>query len=133
MELALKRKWADSVATEGELTIDGNFECYTLELPPGHCIPDGRYAISIERSPRFSAMAGHDVFKPRLHDVPGFDGVLIHEGNTPADTHGCILLGTERGPDVILKSRIAFDSAFLKLNAAQGPIWITITEETADA
>jgi hypothetical protein len=45
---------------------------------------------------------------PRLLDVPGRAGILIHPGNTHKDTEGCILVGDERTADTILKSRQAF-------------------------
>ena len=130
MELTVTRRWLDDASTIGELALDGVFAAFTLELPQGRCIPLGRYLVTIERSPRFSMLAGHDVFKPRLHDVPGFEGVLIHEGNTPADTEGCILVGQSRVQDEILQSRAAFGALFPKLQAAQEPIYITVTQGT---
>lgn len=55
-------------------------------------IPRGTYNLSVTRSVRFSAKAGHDVFLPLLEGVEGFAGVRIHGGNTAADTEGCILV-----------------------------------------
>ena len=43
--------------------------------------------MSLEDSPRF----GTDTLT--LHDVPGFQYIRMHAGNTSADTEGCILLG----------------------------------------
>lgn len=53
-------------------------------------IPRGRYRISVTFSNRFKRLM------PLIHDVPGFDGIRIHGGNTEADTHGCPLLGQYR-------------------------------------
>ena len=113
----------------GRLSLDGVDECFTLEDKQRRdgapkifgetAIPLGRYRLTIERSPRFSRLAGHDVFTPRLHDVPGFDGVLIHPGNHPGETLGCILVGRKLGEaDEILESRLAYEALFPKLEAA---------------
>ena len=57
-------------------------------------IPSGTYKMIINMSPRFKKLL------PRLIDVKGYDGVLIHMGNFAKDTHGCILVGT-RGVNVL--------------------------------
>lgn len=50
-------------------------------------IPHGRYHLCFAYSPKF----GRDMMT--IEDVPGFDGIRIHAGNTEADTEGCPLLG----------------------------------------
>ena len=136
MELLLRRHIFTPKTTIGDLFVDGRFECYVLEdryRPPPEpkvfgetAIPNGRYEVRITRSPRFSAMAGHDVFLPLLVNVPGYEGVRIHPGNKAEDTEGCLLPGRVVQPDRVLNSREAFDALFAKLKATQGPIWLTV-------
>lgn len=65
-------------------------------------IPMGEYDVVVDESLHFSAMAGHPVILPRLLNVPGFEGVRMHGGNTAADTEGCIIVGWNRlRPDYI--------------------------------
>lgn len=54
-------------------------------------IPTGLYEVILNRSPKFRRVL------PRLLDVPAFSGILIHPGNWPRDTEGCILTGTSVG------------------------------------
>lgn len=75
------------------------YKCHVLEDPvrePGAvkvwgdtAIPAGKYPVSLRFSNRFQKEL------PGVQNVPGFEGVLIHSGNTKKDTHGCILLGTQ--------------------------------------
>jgi hypothetical protein len=132
MELAVKRTDANGVRTIGLFFIDGLNYCWTLEDairegPKIHgktAIPPGRYRVIINHSQRFN----RDM--PLLCNVPGFEGIRIHTGNTDANTDGCILVGEARGDNAIFKSRAAFDPLFQRLKAAIGrkeQIWITIT------
>ena len=52
---------------------------------------------------------------PRLENVPGFTGVLIHAGNTAEDTEGCILVGRNRVKGKVLDSRETFQKLFTML------------------
>jgi len=132
MLLHLKRKWFTSKSTIGELLVDGEFECYTLEdelrsikVPGETAIPGGTYKIVINHSNRFGRKL------PLLENVPNFEGIRIHIGNWPKDTAGCILVGKERGKDFIGKSGDAFKALFDKIQAAiaDEEVFIKITEE----
>lgn len=60
-------------------------------------IPIGTYQISMDVvSPKFKDRSWAKPWKgklPRIQNVPGYSGVLIHVGNKPEDTLGCILVG----------------------------------------
>ena len=62
-------------------------------------IPEGHYAVVITWSERFKE------WLPLLLGVPGFKGIRIHAGNTVNDTQGCILVGENRQPGIVLNSR----------------------------
>lgn len=107
MILQLTRRPSDNY-TEGCLFIDGVYFCDTIEdqvrpdgvkVPGNTAIPAGTYDVILSMSPRLKKIT------PRLLDVPGFDGVLIHSGNTSADSAGCILVGQHVSPGVIGASR----------------------------
>jgi hypothetical protein len=73
------------------------------------CIPAGSYKVIINMSNRFKTMM------PLLINVPGFEGVRIHAGNTKADTHGCLLVGKKIGLDTVLNSKVAFSELMSEL------------------
>ena len=118
MKLRLNRPTVcEGDAIIGRLCVDDVFECFTLEdtdrrLEDGGdkvcgrtCIPRGTYKVTVDYSNHFGKML------PRILDVPQFDGVRIHPGNKPEDTHGCLLVGTSRSeakPDWINNSKMAY-------------------------
>ena len=120
MILGLTRDVFADTFTLGKLTVDGKDFGYTVEdkdrglhsamdaatikaikVHGATAIPVGEYKIVLYQSPRFGRVL------PALVDVPGFAGVLVHPGNTAADTEGCILPGLIRTADGVAKSRQA--------------------------
>jgi len=119
MELTLKRYQYDELATLGRLYVDGKLQCFTLELPfvdgrVGTAIPEGRYPVVHQPSPKFIAQIGDPWVQqyahsmPHVLEIPGRSLIMIHWGNTPANTEGCILVGNEVGGDALEHSRVAF-------------------------
>lgn len=116
MELRLRRIALKDEYTIGKLYIDGEYFCDVLEPPTRDlnkngifdngetkvkndtAIPFGIYNVIVNRSPRFK----RDL--PRLLNVPDFDGVLIHRGNTKNDTSGCILVGENKVKGKVVNS-----------------------------
>jgi len=85
-------------------------------------IPTGRYLVTKYFSPK------HNIDVPLVNDVPGYAGVEIHVGNFPQDTDGCLLLGTDTGPDEVLNSKTAIAAFYTKFFAsvdAGEQVWIT--------
>lgn len=119
MLLELVRDTFTPKSTIGRLSVSGEALCETLELPHGQCIPTGRYEVVITHSPRLSELAGHPIDTPRLLDVPGHEGILIHPGNFPRDTKGCVLPGRERGIDEVLHSHDAYVEVFHRIQSAR--------------
>jgi hypothetical protein len=135
MKLEIKRHWFSEKTTTGVLILDRTTFCFTLEdvaraegvkIPGKTAIPAGEYRVIIDLSARF----GREM--PKLLEVPNFEGIRIHAGNTDKDTEGCILVGFNRGPDGIWDSREAFKALFDQLKAAydkQETICAVITNE----
>ena len=128
----IDRTWYSGKSTIGKMYVDGKFECYTLEDPvrPAKidgetAIPAGVYEVVINHSPKYKRQM------PRLKDVPGFTGILIHWGNYPKDTMGCLLVGETRDVDYVGRSKKAFNALFKKLKDAKEAgkkIYITIND-----
>lgn len=106
-DFRLVRNRKSSTATEGVLLFDLT-QVFTLEEPwrdnqPNvSCIPEGSYRCIIAWSNRFQRLM------PRLLDVPGRSGILIHPGNTLKDTSGCILVGNLSVAGALHESQLAF-------------------------
>lgn len=112
MKITIERKYKKEDYTIGSLFINGQWICNTLEprdrglkqsmtrleitiakVFRETAIPCGSYRVVAGLSTKFRAR------RPYVMDVPGFSGIMIHEGNTVRDTTGCILVGknTVRG------------------------------------
>ena len=128
MNLILERMFWAPNCTIGYLYIDNKFECYTLEEPLENaknprrvCIPSGKYKLKLTYSPKFKKIM------PLVINVPKRRGIRIHVGNSPKDTHGCILVGQEWNSDRfdwISRSRLAYKALMKKL---QGKSDISLT------
>lgn len=125
MELLLQRKSAIGIALPGEMTVDGQHACWTLENYPDR-IPAGRYKVTLYPSPHFGR------FMPLLEDVPGRSDIEIHWGTFPQNYKGCIGVGTTQ--DLATGEIFQTEAMFLKLfpaiesaTEAEG-CWITIAD-----
>ena len=152
MKLTLKRIARKEGYTIGRLYIDDNPKpfCDTLEdrdrgleqampldmikrikVKGETAIPTGTYELSMRHiSPKYSrkkAFAFTGGVMPRLLNVPGYEGVLIHSGNTAADSEGCILVGENKAVGKVLNSMATFKALWSVLNQRKSePITITI-------
>ena len=120
MKLKLKRTYKGPEYTIGKLYINNEYFCDTLEdavrkkkVYAETAIPFGKYEVTISYSPRFKKNL------PLLLNVPDFEGVRIHSGNTKDDTEGCILVGFNKAKGKVLDSR----STFTKLMARLKPVY----------
>ena len=149
MDLTLKRIARRETYTIGHLYIDGKYFCDTIEdtdrglkqsLPQSvnaakkrkgvTAIPEGKYLVVMNvKSPKFSTKKQYEWcggYLPRLVNVPAFDGVLIHIGNTAKDSAGCILVGKNTQVGKVLDSTATFKELYQRLKAAKDRIYITI-------
>lgn len=150
MELTLKRIARRDTYTIGRLSIDGKYYCDTIEdrdrgldqrqplqvtiarkKKGVTAIPVGRYRVTLAvQSPRFSRKKQYafcNGFLPRLINVPAFNGVLIHIGNTAADSEGCILVGENKEVGKVLNSTATFQRLYGVLKDAKDEIYITVS------
>ena len=152
MELLLKRIARREMYTIGHLYIDCRYFCDAIEDKDRGlrqdmqasviraikrkgvtAIPTGRYRVTLDvRSQKFSQKKYEknygfcDGYLPRLINVPGFEGVLIHVGNTAKDTEGCLLVGKNTKVGKVLESRVTFVMLYEILKKAKDSIFIRI-------
>ena len=149
MKLQLKRRYKGTNYTIGDLYIDGEWFSNTLEDTDRNltstmskdeivkvkvygktAIPTGTYVVDMNTvSPKFGKRSWAQPYEgkvPRLQDVPGYEGVLIHPGNTADDTSGCILVGRNKVKGQVVESQDTFHSL---MNILKGDNDITITIE----
>ena len=136
----------------GRLYVDGEYFCDTLEphdrflnndmslaeilrkkVKDKTAIPTGIYRLDMDTfSQRFG---GQTYYRntcggrlPRLDKVKGYNGVLIHCGNIPADTSGCILVGQNKVVGQVIKSQETFKRLYSLIRGGKN-IYIEITRK----
>jgi hypothetical protein len=128
MELTIKRIQGYKDYTIGALFIDNLFSAFVMEDEKRDVkvlnetrIPAGRYEIKLQEFGRMYTQykkkyKGHEGML-HLVNVPGFEGILIHIGNTSKDTAGCLLLGSshEIGKDFIANSMVTYLNFYFKV------------------
>ncbi|MDR2651438.1 MAG: DUF5675 family protein [Prevotellaceae bacterium] len=141
MELTLKRIAKKEKYTIGRLYIDGKYFCDTLEdtdrglnqdmqlehikkikIAGETAIPAGVYEVDMNTvSPKYKDRAQYKFCGgklPRLVNVKGYTGILIHIGNYPKDTDGCILIGKNSVAGAVMDSTKTFNEFYPILRAS---------------
>lgn len=139
LEILIDRRWKKSTYTIGRMYLDGEFFCNTLEdrdrgltsemslieingrkVMHETAIPSGTYEVSLDYvSPKFSQypyymeVCGGRL--PRLLDVKGFSGVLIHVGTNASHSSGCILVGNNTSIGQLSDGKKVFKELYKRL------------------
>ena len=129
MKLKVERIYKADTYTIGRLYIDNVFFSNTLEdvvRPDGvkvfgeTAIPAGTYKVILNMSNRFKRIM------PLLLNVPNFEGIRIHEGNSAADSSGCLLVGKNTVKGKVTNSKKTFAELMSVLKLAKDEITIEI-------
>lgn len=155
MRIRVERKYRTALYTIGKLYINGVYFCDTLEdvdrklydsmstaqilnakVKGGTCIPYGSYILTLNVvSPKYSNFSKYPWAKvangkiPRVLGVKGFDGILIHPGNTHKDTEGCLLVGYNKVKGQVIESQATWKKLYEKLKGAKETIIIEYVEK----
>lgn len=139
INLRLERTYKGVSYTIGKLYLNGKYFCDTLEdtdrglkdtmlteeiekikVYGKTAIPTGTYKVDMNTvSPKFKDRTWAKPYSgklPRLLDVKGYSGVLIHVGNKPEDTLGCLLVGENKVKGQVINSTAAFNRLMTELN-----------------
>jgi hypothetical protein len=142
MKLLLQRRFRGENYTIGSLYIDNVYFCETLEdkdrglkhdmpladiirqkVKAKTAIPTGEYMVVTDIvSPKYSTREAYKFCSgkvPRLLNVPGYEGILIHIGNTADDTEGCILVGQNNIKGQVINSTLTFRRLYEMLKTAK--------------
>ena len=142
MKINIDRLWPKETYTVGLLYVDGVRLCETLEdkdrglrkeddlstirsvkVYGETAIPAGTYKVAMDVvSPKYSAVKWYKDLcggkMPRLLGVPGFEGILVHPGNTALDSYGCILVGRNTKVGQLTESKATFKKLYKKMKDA---------------
>ena len=119
MKLEVVRFSSQADSTSGLLfevnELGKHFLCYTLEderralkVQGETRVPAGVYSIVLRKEGGFNERytkkyGGFHVGMLHIVDVPGFEYILIHTGNTDEHTAGCLLVGDTQENNVIIR------------------------------
>lgn len=138
IKLRLERTYKGVSYTIGKLYLNDKYFCDTLEdkdrglkstmskeeiekikVYSQTAIPTGTYKVDMNTvSPKFKDRVWARPYGgklPRLIDVKGYSGVLIHVGNKPEDTLGCILVGENKVKGQVINSTATFNRLMTEL------------------
>lgn len=144
MELLVKRTYRGPKYTIGHLYINGKYFCNTMEdvdrgltqemtlsqilsvkIKGKTCIPYGTYEVTLNIiSGKYSNFAKYPYAKPmkgripRVLNVPGFEGILIHPGTDENDTDGCLLVGENKVKGKLINSQVTWKKLYSILEKA---------------
>lgn len=142
MKLVIDRAWQEDTYTISRLYVDGKRFYESLEdkdrglkqtdslehilkvkVPGETAIPSGTYKITLDIvSQKYKAIKWYDDLcggrMPRLLDVPGFDGILIHPLTTALESRGCIGVGRNTIKGKLTSSRAIFKVLYKMMEAA---------------
>ena len=152
MKLTLNRRFKAPEYTIGDLYIDGQWFCNTLEdtdrdlsqdmlltyiqnkkIKSQTAIPTGTYKVDMDTvSPKYSNYSKYPYARqfnakmPRLLNVKGFEGILIHAGSTQKHTDGCILVGINKVKGQVINSQTTWKKLMSVLLKDKDNIELTI-------
>ena len=151
MKILLKRIAKKSTYTIGKIYVDGQYVCDCIEdkdrglkqsmtleqinklkVFGQTAIPTGEYKVTLNViSPKYSKSTwykqnANGARVPRILNVKGFDGVLIHTGNTAADSQGCVIVGINDKVGIVSKSKETFKKLYQILQSSKDDITLTI-------
>lgn len=137
MYMLLRRETYTDRSTIGNLFINDEWFCYTLEDVDRHletiggqgkiygqtAIPRGIYKVIIDWSDR------HGEYMPHIMDVPYFTGIRFDIANTPEELLGCVAVGYSFNVDWVGQSRKAWNALMDRLSVTIGKgedVWLEV-------
>ena len=140
--LTIDGKWFCNVVEDTDRNLDNTMSVTHIQkIKDVNCngvnddaitaIPRGTYKVTLDIvSPKFSKKDYYKKFcngkVPRLLNVPGFNGILMHCGSTAKSSAGCLILGYNKIKGGVVDSQKAFETVYKELLKDKNNITIEI-------